>query len=611
MTEDYRINCWNCLGEFDAVSSVWCSCNPTSPTKVCPFCLLCFCNAAQDYKEKFWINAPQKILNELGTLSHSRAPLGEALVRAKFITSDQLLMALQRQNSTGERLGEILVNLGFITKDTIDYFLINQKSVLSISLKDRPIDPSLVELIGPGECIQRMIIPVVKESLSTKEILTLAMANPSDGDSIEFVQNISGCQVLPGRAKREEIIEALKPFLTNTAIQSASKEQVEDAKEMVVKLIRGAIAKGASDFYVEPREEDIAIHYRIDGILYRLKPLHKKSQVAIIHEVKKMLKLNTDISDRPQEGRVALKSGGKRFELASHSIPTLYGENISMKLIDRDAFLKDLSSLGLEPTEEILLRVGLSAQKGLLVFSSPLFHGGTTTLYSVMKYLSGDANRKAMSLEAQIYCPIPGISQAESPRDDINAIFASLKALSGIRPDVAILADVFENAEIAPIAYKLIGQCLVIATIEATSCINAVRKIISLNISASDLADGLITVVNQRLVRRICQNCKTEMKFSDRSLKMMGFEESEIEGLTPFQGNGCNACSQIGYKGREPLFEVMQITPPIKNAIRKNAADKALLKEMQKTGCVLLRTRCIDKIKSGFTTIDEFQKGNF
>ncbi|MEW6757698.1 MAG: hypothetical protein AB1347_05715, partial [Acidobacteriota bacterium] len=209
---EHLVRCWNCLGDYDALTAVWCSCNPNRPTKVCPFCLQCFCAAPEEYHERFWAGAPESVVTDREMLAGARGPLGEALIRARVITSDQLLQALKRQRQEGGKIGEILVAMGHLTQGTLDAFLSSQRSVMQISFRDTPPDPMLVSSVGAAECLRRLVVPVSREHLSGRDLLTLAMANPADGETVEFVQNATASQVLAVQASREEIESFLLPF---------------------------------------------------------------------------------------------------------------------------------------------------------------------------------------------------------------------------------------------------------------------------------------------------------------------------------------------------------------------------------------------------------------
>lgn|GEM_PF-588124 len=616
---EYLIQCWNCLGEYDALSAVWCSCNPNRPTKVCPFCLHCFCSAPEAYQDKFWAGAPQEMIEDREMLAKARGPLGEALVRSQVITSDQLLQALKRQKVTGGRLGELLVELGYVTPQTLGGFLSRQRSFQHVSLRDIALDPMLVASIGAEACLQRLIVPVSRETMAGKDLLALAMANPGDGETIEFIQNMTGCQILPMHTTREELEEALRPFLSAPSPPAEEpapqdKTVTPSGVEMATDVLRKALARGASDLYLEPREEMVAVSLRIDGTLYRAKPVARDLQEALTFEMKKLLRLDTAIRDRPQENRVVMRSGEHRFDVIAHCLPTRFGESLSLKIINRDTFLKSYEQLGLAPEDQLVLRAALSAQRGLILVSAPLFHGCTTTLYAILNDLGLDGHRKVMSIEAQSVCPVPNVSQVSlGPGRDEEAALTTLKALGNIQPDVCILADLLLDSPVmATQMLKLVSKMLVVATVEAPSAVQALLKVRGAGLPASDLAEHLLLVLNQRLVRRICPHCRQATGLSDRALRLMGLTDPEIAGLTSIsQGQGCPECSGIGYKGRISLFETLSPSPGFRRALAREATEKGLQREAVKAGMVSLRSRALRAIQEGLTTLEEFQKEHF
>ncbi|MGC8762834.1 MAG: GspE/PulE family protein [Acidobacteriota bacterium] len=607
---EYLVRCWNCLGEYDALTAVWCSCNPNRPTKVCPFCLQCFCSAPEEFHETFWSQAPEGLRTDREMLARARGPLGEALIRAKAITSEQLLEALKRQSQEGGRLGEILVALGHLTQETLDAFLASQRSVTQVSLKDSPPDPMLVAAVGAEECLRRMVVPISRETLSGRNLLTLAMANPSDGETIEFVQNATGCQVLALQASREEIAAFLAPFQGGSAAPAADPEP---AARLATDLIRKAISRGASDLYVEPREDEVSIHLRIDGFLYKAKPVARDLRDVLTTELKRLLRLDTSISDRPQSNRVVMRSGDQRYEVIAHSLPTRSGENLSLKIINRDTFLKSYDQLGIPPEDQKILRAALSAQRGLVLLSAPLFHGCTTTLYAVMNDLASEGTRKIVSIEAQSVCPVPNVSQISlGDNHDAEATVTTMKALSSIQPDVCIVADLLDSGAMASQIQKLMGQVLVVATLEAPGTVKALLGAMAAGISPQELAQNLLLVLNQRLIRRNCPACSAPLPLSENTLRMMGLSEEEARELTGCQqGQGCPECSGIGYRGRLALFEILSPTPVFRKALAKGPAEKTLEREALKSGMVPLRQRALEAIEKGLTGPEEFRKEAF
>lgn len=612
---EYIIRCWNCLGEFDALAAVWCSCNPNRPTKVCPFCLQCFCEAPEDYHASFWADAPESLIKDREMLVNTRGPLGEALIKAKVITSEQLLLALKRQQNTHEKLGETLVDLGFVNQETIESFLSNQRSVRRVSLKDTELDHMLVASLGADTCKRLSIIPISRERLGNKELITLAMANPADGVTMEKIQNQTGCQILPVQCSKEEIDKYLAPLLSTQEDSSPASGSggAQATERLALDLIRKAVSRGASDLYVEPAEDNISVHLRIDGILFQAKSLDKTYQAPLTRQLKGLLKLDTNISDRPQEGRIVMRSGDRRYNILALSLPTPYGENLSLKIINRDTFLKTFEELGIRPQDIFQLRTAMNATNGIILLSAPLFNGLTTTLYSVMKEIASDGKRKVMSVELQNICPVPGISQISlGENQDEGATATTLKAIANSYPDVLVLADLLDSSSMSSQVVKLSSQMLLVASIEARSNIQAIERLIDAGFPADSLSDHLRLAVNQRLVRKVCPSCSAPIRLTSDAAKNIGLTPSEALDLEEVrEAGGCELCSQIGYRGRVALFEFLTPSKAFRKALEKKVSSKTLLKHALNGGLIPLRQIALEAVDRGLTTLDEFQKENF
>ncbi|MEJ2368483.1 MAG: ATPase, T2SS/T4P/T4SS family [Acidobacteriota bacterium] len=615
---EYVVQCWNCLGEYDAMSAVWCSCNPTHPTKVCPFCLQCFCTATQEYQGKFWKGAPESLTGDRAMLSQVRGLLGETLVRSKAITSDQLLSALKEQEATGKRLGEALVDLGYLDQETLEYFLQRQQSVTRLDLREVEVDPDLVQEIGVRECRQRKIFPVSRESLSTKDILTLAMARPGDGDTIDFVQDLTGCQVVPMQASEEEIAAAIAPFVR----EGPEEDQPEAPKEpdsppgtkIATDLLRKALSRSASDLYVEPGEDLVNIHMRIDGILYRARPLEKAKQKPLTTGLMKFLRMESNREGTPQESRVVMRYGEDRFDVIAHALPTTFGDNVSIRIVNRDTFLKPLTDLGLPDTDLEALEAVLEEESGLVILSAPLFHGATTTLYAIMNQIARNGHRKVMSIESQSICPIPNVSQVALGRKtgDDETTFSALRAMAAIEPDVLVFGDILDNAKWTTQILKFASAMLVVVVMDASSCLGAVGSLLQMGVSAEQLSKDLRLVLSQHLLRKICTDCAVTITPSKRTLRVLGLTDGEAKRLGDVaRGKGCRSCTNIGYKGRIALFETLRPTRGFLKALASGAFLAELGQVAVDDGMEPMRSRALEAVKHGLTTLEEFQKGNF
>jgi len=267
----------------------------------------------------------------------------------------------------------------------------------------------------------------------------------------------------------------------------------------------------------------------------------------------------------------------------------------------------------MEASEERSLRVALSARAGLILVTAPLFHGSTTTLYAIQKDLAVDGTRKVMSIEPQSICPVPNVSQVALGRiDGPEAAVTTLRALTSIQPDVCVLGEVLEAPQLASQVMKFATQMLLVATLEASSSVQSLRRLMDLGVSSEDLAKHIRLVVNQRLVRRICPDCCQETRLSQQTLQLMGLSPNEARDLSKvYQGEGCDACSNIGYRSRLALFELLNPSTEFRQALSIKAPPDALEREAIEGGLVPLRQKVLDAVGQGLTTLEEFQKGNF
>ncbi len=613
---EYIIRCWNCMGEYDALSAVWCSCNPNKPTKVCPFCLQCFCKAPDEYHAAFWASAPEELLRDREMLVKARGPLGEALIRANVITSEQLLFALKRQKDTGEKLGEALVDMGLLTHDILESFLSNQRSMPRISLKDKPPDPMLIASIGAEKCRELSVIPISRERLGDRVMLTLAMADPSDGDTIERLQESTGAQILAAQASKDEIERYLAPFLAPSpagAEKAAVEQNTGFNPRMATELIREALSRGASDLYIEPTAEQVTVRLRIDGILYRAKPIAMAYRALLTQELKRLFRLDITSTGRPQEGRAVLRSGDRRFDVIAMILPTAFGENLSLQLINRDTFFKNYNELGLFSAEQVAFRAALSAQRGLILLAAPLFHGLTTTVYAVLKDLGSAEERKVMSVESHSICPVPGVTQVSlgENNDEADAT-TTMKAISLNHPGVCLIADMQNHPSMVPQTAALAAQMLVVLSLEANDCVQAVMHLMEAGFPREKLSIHLKLVLSQRLVRKICPDCARTIEVSDHTARSFGLTAVEALSLTGVkEGEGCKTCSMIGYKGRQALFELLSPSPAFRKALARGVTRQTLFKHAVKGGMVPMRRRALKAVHQGLTTLEEFNKESF
>lgn len=525
--ENYLVSCWNCLGDFDALAAVWCSDDPKNPTKLCPFCLRCFCVASEKYKQDFWREAPSRLREELQTLHRSPDRLGDILIRLKKLTTPQLLEALMEQRASGRKLGELLVERGFV----------------------RPED--------------------ITEALR------------SQGGS---------------------------PLTDQGGTAYASRPALEsgDPQSILQYLLTLAARKGASDLQLEPGEDSIVVRYRIDGFSFRVDPLPKAMHVGLLQHLCTYTGLDPAGLHGPQSRRVTARLGEADFDLVTQTLPTPHGASATIKLVNRSTFIKDFSTLGLELEDRVRLLEELRGAFGLLLVSAPLFHGARTTAYSVMSFLV-QAQRDVVSLEAPVQWPIEGARQMDVGSEP-GASERALRSALAVHPDVIVLSGVPDLAT-ARLAAQIASSLLVVAVLPAPSAVQAIAALATLGVPGALLSECLVGVLCQRLVRQVCRACRTTTEPpAPQTLAHHGIGPQEAARLQFFKGRGCPACNRVGYRGRRAIFELLGGAPEVRAALQSGIAAEQLAALGTATGMRPLRARCLDLVRAGVTTFDEFTR---
>ena len=612
MSQEYLTQCWNCLGEFDAAAAIWCSCNPRSPTKVCPFCLNCFCSSTPEFKEQFWRAAPADLQEDLSMLGRSKLPLGELLVRANLLTTSQLLTALkeQKRRNNQTRIGEILVELGFVARESLEYFLKHQQSVARFDLKKTAPPRELVEKLGLDLCLRKRILPLEWEIFRDRPMLTLAMATPSDSATIDQVQTLTQAQVIPGLATEQEILDHLRSLFPDTPPAATEEDaQAEDALAFAQKLIANAIRQGASDVNAEARPGGFACRYRIDGVQYKVQAPPQRHAEAIGHALYDLFKVRPKKKGVPVEAKVASRAGERSATLFLRAVSSRDGEDFHVKLVPEQGYVVPLTQLGLEEAALKSLEDALRSDNGLFVASAPPFHGIRALLYALQQHLAA-AGRGCASLEAPALVQVPGVQQIEFAGDA--ASFA--QALAQVRsklPQVVVLPELTDEARVQA-ARDLAPLCLVLTAVRAKSAAETVAMLTRAGLANDVLSAHLRAVLNQRLVRTLCAHCRTAVPASGRALELLGLSADEARGLQFYQAKGCDQCRlSAGYRGRTALLELLRPSPQVRERIAAGGIAGDLLKVAVADGMRRLRDCGLDKVRAGLISADEFQKGNF
>ncbi|HLF86218.1 MAG TPA: type IV-A pilus assembly ATPase PilB [Nitrospiria bacterium] len=558
--------------------------------------------------------------------------LGKLLVGASLLTDEQLEKASLAQKKDGGRLGSIIVKLGYLDEGSLIRFLSQRYSIPSIDLNKYEIDPSIIKLV-PQEVVQKHHVIPVKRAGST---LSLAMIDPSDVLAIDDIKFMTGYDIEPMVASEASIITAINRFYDSAhdlqrvieqtqddldVVQDAEEEsvnvsQLKEAVEEapVVKLanliLTEAIKKGASDIHIEAYEKKFRVRYRIDGILYETMSPPMKLRAALTSRLKIMADL--DISERrlPQDGRIKLKMKEKEVDLRVSSLPCLFGEKIVMRILDKGNLTLDLTKLGFEPKALDDFMKAITSPFGMVLVTGPTGSGKTTSLYSALSYIN-TTDINIMTAEDPVEYNLMGINQVQM-KEEIGLNFAAaLRSFLRQDPDVVMVGEIrdYETAEIA-VKAALTGH-LVLSTLHTNDAPSTINRLLNMGIEPFLVASSTILILAQRLVRRICRDCKEEEKIPPEALIEIGIPENEAKTMVCHRGKGCPTCSNTGYKGRLALYEVMPIGEELREQILQGSSSDEIKKAAIRSGMATLRMSGLSKIREGITTVEEVVNTTF
>lgn len=558
--------------------------------------------------------------------------LGDMLISAGLLTEDQLKAALAEQKRLGGRLGTNLVKLGFLSEDEITKFLQKQYGVPAVNVSDYDIDQSVLDLI-PGEVAAKYgCIPLARKG----KILTVAMVNPADVFALEDIKFTTGFEVRPVVAAESTILKAIEEFYQaqgmldevmkdigpesgEVEVMERTEEDEDDMTDLgaavdsapVVKLVNSilleAVKRRVSDVHIEPYEKELRIRYRIDGILHEVMRPPYRMRKAIISRLKIMAKLKIAEKRLPQDGRIKVKIGGRPVDLRVSTVPTLFGEKMALRVLDRAATSFDLVSLGFEKESLTEFVKAVSSPFGIVLVTGPTGCGKTTTLYAALhKINSPDVN--ITTAEDPVEYSLLGINQVQM-KEAVGLTFASaLRSYLRQDPDIIMVGEIRdqETAEIA-IRASLTGH-LVLSSVHTNNAAATITRLVNMGVEPFLVASTINCVESQRLVRRVCQSCKEPMKPNPALLQEVGIDPAELEGFTLYKGKGCRECSNTGYKGRVGIFEVMAISSRTREMILDRAPTDELARAAKEEGMLTLREAALNKAKEGVTDIFEVIK---
>jgi type IV pilus assembly protein PilB len=574
--------------------------------------------------------------------------IGELLLKEKRISPDQLQDALTYQRQHGGKLGANLVKLGFVKDDEITDLLSRQYGVPSIALHQFDIDAAVLKLVPAETARKYQIVPLSRSGAT----LTIAMVDPTNVFAMDDIKFMTGYNVEPVVASENAVVDVIDKYYGSgpttraqvtavpqeSALEVAAKaledmpavgdgnvEVLEDLEEIsvealarqgeeapVIKLVNvilmSAISKGASDIHVEPYEKDYRIRYRIDGILYNMMTPSLRMRDAITSRIKIMAKLDIAEKRLPQDGRIKIRFADngvtKDIDFRVSCLPTLFGEKIVLRLLDKAKLMLDMTKLGFETDSLAKLESAISKPWGMVLVTGPTGSGKTNTLYSSISRIN-TPETNILTAEDPVEFNLQGVNQVQV-RENIGLNFAAaLRSFLRQDPNIILVGEIrdFETAEIA-VKAALTGH-LVLSTLHTNDAPSSINRLMNMGIEPFLVASSLNLVCAQRLVRRICSHCRVTDSVPPQALEQIGFTPDEAKSVTVYKGSGCDKCSNTGYKGRVGLYEVMEITEELRELILVGASALELRRKALEEGMLSLRGSGLAKIKGGVTSIEE------
>jgi type IV pilus assembly protein PilB len=561
------------------------------------------------------------------------ARLGELLIRENLLVPEQLKLALEYQRQNGGRLGSCLVKMGYVSDDDVIAVLSRQYGVPSINLKYYEVEADVLKLVPRETAVRYEVVPLSRVGST----LTIAMTDPTNVFAMDDIKFMTGYTVEPVVASESSIQQAIQRHygdlvaneeldrvmkdLVNeeAALEITAEEEIDFAaleqaadEAPIIRLVNlvlsDAVARGASDIHMEPYEKEFRVRFRIDGVLENVTTPPLRLKDAIISRVKIMAKLDISEKRLPQDGRILMRyrrnGQRKELDLRVSTVPTLYGEKIVMRLLDKEHLHLDMAKLGLEPESLAAFERAILKPYGMVLVTGPTGSGKTNTLYSAISRLN-TAHTNIMTAEDPVEFQLPGINQVQI-KEQIGLTFAAaLRSFLRQDPNIILVGEI-RDQETAEIAIKaaLTGH-LVLSTLHTNDAPSAVTRLTDMGIEPFLVATSVLLICAQRLVRRICRQCSEPASLLREALEEAGFAPEDVEKAELARGQGCAACNQTGYRGRVGLFEVMEVTPELTEMILKGASVMELKRTALEQGMLTLRRSGLLKVAAGVTTLEE------
>ncbi len=591
-------------------------------------------------KEELFKMAPSGKEVEFPKRASKKRGLGRLAVEAGLITDQQLSLAIYEQEKTGKLLPDLLQELYSLGAETIQYLLAEDAGIERVDIARVRVDQEALKKVPSQFASEHKLLPI---SLSQNR-LTVAMANPFDLATLDQLQFMTRLDIDARFAPESKIVEAIEKFYRGTVNGSAPAEKKEEKESyasvqegeatigpqvvrLVDALIGRAIREEATDIHVEPEEKSVGARFRVDGILHNRPNISKVLQSAVITRIKIMA--NIDISENrvPQDGRISFPWEGRSYDLRVSTFPTIYGEKIVMRVLDKERVILGLEQLGFSPSALAIFRKSIQRPNGIILVTGPTGSGKTTTLYSTLAFVNS-TERNIMTLEDPVEYEIPDIHQSQiNPKAGLT--FASgLRAILRQDPDIILVGEM-RDAETVDVAIRaaLTGH-LVFSTLHTNDAVGSIPRLLDMDVNPSLMASTFVAIIGQRLVRKVCPHCK-EVTMPDESLlQLVGISRAKQEDRSTFEvfhqtdkqpvvvnrekqeitfyhGKGCTRCFQTGYRGRIGIFEILALSPAISQMIAQRSSAQAILQKAREEGMTTMMEDGVEKAGQGVTTLEE------
>ena len=564
------------------------------------------------------------------TYSSAEKRLGELLLQAEMISLEDLEVAQQDSERTGARLSYILVAKNHLSEADVTSVISSEYHLPSVDLTSVEVDERAVAMVPADFASKHALLPIKRSGRT----LTVALADPSDPtlvDVLKFITRLDIELMVAGEVSVRSLIEKhydvttaklgeLLDELEELEIELVEEEQDQVSTEQlraqvddapVVRLINGvltdAVRRGASDIHIEPYEKQLRVRYRVDGALQEIMLPPLRMQAALISRVKILADLNIAERRVPQDGRIKMKLGSRVIDFRVSTLPTLFGEKIVLRILDKGNLVLDLEEFGMEPKAEEDMLSAIANPYGMVLVTGPTGSGKTTTLYSALTRINTD-EVNIMTAEDPVEYNLSGINQVQI-RPDIGLTFAAaLRAFLRQDPNIIMVGEV-RDMETGGIAVKasLTGH-LVLSTLHTNDAASTITRMVDMGIEPFNVAAAVNLITAQRLVRKICGGCKAETSYADEVLRAANIPEDILASLTVYKGEGCDACGGSGYAGRQGLYEVMRMSSTLRRMVLQGASADDLKAEAVQDGMLTLREDGLLKVERGITTLDEVIK---